>query len=392
MILRSRHGGDYQARDMFANVGRPPAPGSRAYGHGMGPDDDGPVPAAGRAVRLLCETGGQLPIIVRQGRRGDPTSRPAPDAWEAGVLAQPNMEQTPFDVWSYAIACLLRGGAHFLKLKDRAGRVAEMYVLDPQRVRTYVDGGQVKFKVRDGNTTRTLTRSDVIYVPGFLARSPFIGCSVVANYAMTMNVAAALEGFQSRFFENDATPGGLITVPGNPKKTQRDELRDSWEARHRGNPGSVGILWGGATFESVGISLVDAQFIEAQGFSVEQIARIYGVPVKKLNGETGENPEVENLDFANFSLSPWTSRLEQGLSLDADLFPDRTRHAAFNFAPFLRGTFGARATSYREARQGGWMTANEIRRGEGLDDHPAGDMLQETPVGGAPNSGARTAA
>lgn len=392
MILRTSRGADYQARDMFSDASKVPPPGSR-YRSGTGAYGDvdavEAVPAAGAAIRLLSETGGLLPITVRTGRRGDPDSQPAPSSWEAGVLSQPNVEQSAFDTWSFAIASLQRGGAFFLKSKDRTGRVAELFVMDPRKVVAKVENGEVVFKVREGTKTKTLTRRDVVYVPGYLCRSPFIGSSVVANYAATIGAALALEAFQGRFFENDASPGGVITVPGNPKKPQRDELRDSWEARHAGagNAHRVGILWGGASYDTVGINLNDAQFIESMGWTVEQVARMYRVPKKMLTGEADEtDPEVENLRFATYSLQPWTSRIEQALSMDRDLFPDGSRHAAFNLEPLLRANFSVRATSYREARQGGWMTANEIRRREGMPDHTDGDQLQVTPVGGAPNA------
>lgn len=370
---------------MFADASVIPPPGTRT----LGGDDDAleAVPAAGAAVRILAETAGLLPVIVRTGHRGDPDSAPDPSSWEAGLLAQPNLEQSPFDTWSYAVASLQRGGAYFLKGKDARGRVAELHVLDPRRITVRVKGGELGFIIREGNGSRTLTRSEIIYVPGYLSRSPYVGCSVVANYATSIGAALALERFQSRYFENDAAPGGVITVPGNPRKPQRDELRESWEARHRGNPGAVGILWGGATYDAVGINLHDAQFIEAQGWTVAQVARMYRVPLKMLTGDADEsNPEVENLRFATYSLQPWTARIEQALSLDRDLFAGGSRYAQFNLEPLLRANFSVRATSYREARQGGWMTANEIRRREGLGDHPEGDELQKTPVGGAPNT------
>lgn len=396
MIVRTARGADYEARDMFANASNVPPPGSR-YGAATGRwvDDDaaGAVPAASAAVRLLAETGGLLPMRVREGMRGDPAAAVRADVPEASVLAQPNYLQSAFDVWSYAIASMQRGGALFLKSKDRAGRVAELFVLDPRRWTPKVEkDGRLVFKVREGTKTKTLDQSSVIYVPGFLSSSPVVGCSVVANHANSMGVALALEEFEARFFQNDATPGGVLTVPGNPKKPQRDELRESWESRHAGvgNAHRVGIVWGGASYESIGISLQDAQFIEAQGFSIAQVARIYRVPVKMLTGEADENdPEVENHRFLTYSLSPWLTRLEQGLSLDRDLFPaGANRFAEFDTRPLTRTNFTARAKGYREARQGGWMSANEIRRQEGLGDHPDGNGLQQTPVGGAPNPGA----
>jgi len=389
MILRTSRGADYQARDMFSDASRVPGPGMPRYGSGGGFDADAieSVPAAGAAIRLLAETGGLLPMNVYQGRRGDPGVTPAPDTWEAAVLAEPSIDQSPFDTWSFTIASLQRGGALLLKAKDNRGRVAELNVLDPRRTRTKIENGAVVFYVRDGSKTKRLTRADVIYIPGYLCRSPQIGSSVTANYAATIGATLQLEQFQDRYFRNDASPGGIITVPGNPKKSVRDEMRESWEARHQGNPGAVGILWGGAEYGEVGISLADAQFIEAQGWGVEQIARMYRVPKKMLTGEADESdPEVENLRFATYSLQPWTARIEQALSLDRDLFPNPSRHAVMNLEPLLRANFSVRATSYREARQGGWMTANEIRRREGMADHPDGGELQVTPVGGAPNA------
>jgi phage portal protein BeeE len=41
--------------------------------------------------------------------------------------------------------------------------------------------------------------------------------------------------------------------------------------------------------------------------------------------------------------------------------------------------------AYRLGRQGGWITANEIRAKEGLEARPDGDEIQVTPVGGAAN-------
>ncbi len=51
----------------------------------------------------------------------------------------------------------------------------------------------------------------------------------------------------------------------------------------------------------------------------------------------------------------------------------------------LRPDIQTRYDAYRLARQGGWVTANEIREKENLPPHAQGDELQVTPVGGAPN-------
>jgi phage portal protein BeeE len=90
--------------------------------------------------------------------------------------------------------------------------------------------------------------------------------------------------------------------------------------------------------------------------------------------------------FLQFGLAPWMARLEQGLSADADLFPVADMRVRFEPDGLLRADIKTRYEAYRLARQGGWITGNEIRCKEGLPEITGGDELQQTPVGGAPNT------
>lgn len=397
MILRTAFSREVESRDMFVDSSRVPPPGQYSGGGsvtGQFVDYEmaRSLPAAGRAVRLLAETVGQLELAVFQREPDKVAPKPAIDSPQWAILHdRPNFLpwQSPFVIWSYAIASMLRGGAGFLKTKDRRGRVVELFLMDPRKFRPKLKNGVMTFKVREGNQMKTLSTSDVIYVPGLLSASPHIGCSIFEDYANTVGVALAQQDFEGRFYANDATPNGLIRIPGNPNKDRRDEFRDSWESRHGGvyNSHRVGLLWAGAEYEAIGISLRDAQFIEAQKFSIAQLARITGVPRRLLEDEVDtENPELENLRFLTYGVGPWIQRLAQGLHADDDLFPDKRFFPRFLTNALLRGDFRSRAQGYREARQGGWLTANEIRGEEGWDAHPDGDVLQKTPVGGAPNA------
>ena len=67
-----------------------------------------------------------------------------------------------------------------------------------------------------------------------------------------------------------------------------EALRKSWNARHQGpdNAGKVAVFDGGMTWQQIGMSMDDAQYLELQKFSVGDIARIFLVPPHKV-GEMG---------------------------------------------------------------------------------------------------------
>jgi hypothetical protein len=86
------------------------------------------------------------------------------------------------------------------------------------------------------------------------------------------------------------------------------------------------------------------------------------------------------------TLGPWTERFDSALNSDADLFPDGSDLFAEHKADgLLKPATRDRYEAYRAARQGGWVTPNELRRWENLPPVKGGDAIQLTPVGGAPN-------
>jgi phage portal protein BeeE len=75
------------------------------------------------------------------------------------------------------------------------------------------------------------------------------------------------------------------------------------------------------------------------------------------------------------------------LRADDDLFP-----AGSDLQPewlvdgLLRADTQVRYAAYVQARQAGWLSANEIRALENYPPVEGGDQVQQTPVGGAPNA------
>lgn len=348
------------------------------------------LPAFLRGVRLISETAAGLPLCLYRGF-GD-YKKPMPDAAQLSILRRPNPDLSPFAVWSYTFASLLRGNAYLRKIKVR-NDLRFLYPVNPACVTPKYEGDRATFDIRDseyGPVVKTVGKDQIIHIPGILLENPYIGVSVVQAHRNSLGIELGRQRFEGRYINNDGSPGVILKNAGTPTKEQRDEIRAGYEARHMGsnNAGRVGMMWGGWDLDSAPVNLQDAQFIESKRYGVQDIGRMLGVPGGLL-GEpdytTPESPEQENMKFLQHGLTPWMSRVEQGLATDIDLFPEPDWSVEFDEHGFLRADIKTRYDAYRLARQGGWITANEIRRDEGRESVDGGDEIQQTPVGGAAN-------
>ena len=406
MILRGMKG-DVEVRDMFSGVDRIPRPGEAAgawsfSGRNVSFDTASGIPAVMACMRLISETAASLPLEVYQKVDGvlqEPDSLIA----QANLLGrEPNEQSTAFQVWSHVFMSMLGWGNAFLLKSKSRGEVVALYPIDPSRVTPRVEDGEIVFQIRtdhqphDPNET-VLTKDDILHIPGLLLTDPYIGVSPIGVHRHALGNAIAQQEFSGRFFANDGSPGGVISVTGQMTKEKREEIREAWESRHRGNSAShrVAVLTGGATFDTVGINLRDAQFIEGQEASARDICRIFGVPAGMLDAQAFNSRTTPEEDMSRFllRLTPWLRRVESAVETDKDLFPDvdvpgepdNDPCVRFETNHLVRADISARFGAFTSARQGGWMSANEIREMENLPPVEGGDTVQVTPVGGAPN-------
>lgn len=350
------------------------------------------VPAFMRGVRLICDTAAGFPMHVY---RGVGSNRVLLDeAPQLSLLRAPGgRDFTPQQIWSYTFASMIRGGAYLIKVKDSRNRVQQLLPVDPELVVPKYKDGTLRFHIKDRPNGRVVTkvgRETILYVAGILVDHPVIGTSVVSAFRHELGTQLTRQEFEGRYLANDGFPGVVLRHDGNVTKDQRDELRDSFEARHAGagNAGRPAVLWGGWEIERLSMTMTDAQFIESQRFSVQEVGRMLGIPPGLLNDPDDRGTlsiEQENMRFLQYGLEPWMTRLEQSLATDQDLFPEADWHVELDPQRLLRADIRNRYDAYRLARQGGWITANEIRRIEGLPEAEGGDEIQQTPVGGAPN-------
>jgi HK97 family phage portal protein len=343
-------------------------------------------------VRVLSETVASMPLhfyrYTDTGGKEKATTHPLYTI----LHDEPNGEMTAFSFRETLMThLLLYGNAYAQIIRDHRGNVVSLYPLMPDRMtvdrntkgylyyqyrRMDSDAGQ-----RKKESTVVLMPEDVFHIPG-LGFDGLVGYSPIAMAKQAIGMGLACEEYGASFYQNGAQPGGVLMHPGTVKNPER--VRDSWNAIYQGasNAHKIAILEENMQYKPITMNPQEAQFLETRKFQIEEIARIFRVPlhmVGDLDKSSFSNIEQQSLEFVKYTLSPWITRWEQTIHRSL-LLPSEKRQyfARFNVEGLLRGDYQSRMNGYAVARQNGWMCANDIRELENLDRIPAergGDLF-----------------
>jgi HK97 family phage portal protein len=177
--------------------------------------------------------------------------------------------------------------------------------------------------------------------------------------------ALAAQRFGAAFFDNGAAVA-RDRSPGELRARRADRFKAMWNANHKGvgNAQKVGVLTNGAKLNKVSINPNDAQFLETRQFQVPDIARIFGVPphlIADASNSTswGSGLAEQNVAFGQFSLRPWTERIEDGHGrlLTTHGLPDV--FVKLNLDALLRASLKDRYDSYAVGIEYEFLTINE---------------------------------
>ena len=362
--------------------------------------------AVGAAVRLIALLIASMDLRVFTGSGAD--KRATETAWQDKLLADPNPEQSQFDLLSDIVTGPeTQGNALVLKVKHLiTGRPVALIPLDMSyaSIRRDRDTKEKIIEIIVDGQMQRYSPSEVLHFRGWTVAGKVSGYSPIQLHRQALGTALALEEFEGRFFAQSAQPPGAIKVPGNVKRARALEILDVWEATHGGlqNAHRPGMLTNGAEWQSIGINLQDAQFIQAKAYGVQQVAQIWGIPPELL-GQVLSRPEPTEqigLRLLNFSIMPRLRRIERTFGNDPDLFGDGT-YPEFVTDAILRLDAVSAAQVQVDQVQAGLRLVDELRAQDGLSPLPPvpadwtqepGKVPQITPVGGAPNPTADTGA
>jgi len=360
-----------------------------ATGRVVTPDSAMQVAAVFSCVNLLARTLAMLPLTIRKWEQnGDTSDAPLNPLY--GVLrSRPNDWQTSYDFRAMMMGHLcLRGNAYAEILAGRRGAVDQLIPLHPDRVSVRRNAeGTLLYNISELNgRIRTLVADEVFHIRG-LSSDGVLGLSPITQMREAVGLALATEEHGARLFSNGARPGGVLKLPGKLSKQAKSDLKSDWEEMQGGlgNTHRVAVLTEGLEWEAIGLSNEDSQFIASRTFQIEEIARIFQVPlfmlgVTEKSTTWGSGIEQLLIGFVIYTLMPWIVAWEQAITRDLIVAPD-VYFPKFNLNALLRGDSAQRAAFYKTMVSLHAMTPNEVREREDMNKIEGGDAFP--PVQGA---------
>lgn len=334
-----------------------------------------------RAVSLIAGTIASLPMRTIETNKDGHTER------ASSFLDTPGgpvgFGPTAFE-WKEQVLVhlLLHGNAYCVHLYGGAGQIVGLQPIHPLAVSVDMqDDGSKLFTVSltDG-TKRVFTAAQLTHIPA-MSTDGVQGLSPIAVARNVFGTAMAGENAAANMFKNGAMVGGLVSADDDLSADEALVIRNDLRQKIQGvnNVGDVVLINRKLKFDRWSMSAEDSQFLQQRAFSVEEIARWYGVP-NHLLGQAersttwGSGLTEINRGLARFTLEPWTTRIQERLSR----LLTGGKKCEFDYSAFVQPDPETEISLLIQQVDAGLLTVNEARKIRNLPPLPGGDEPRDT--------------
>jgi HK97 family phage portal protein len=341
------------------------------------------ISAVYRAVALVAGTMGTLPLRTIRDTGDGMRQRMSSFLDNPGGQFGP----TPYE-WKETVMLhlLLHGNAFLRHIYGGAGQLLALEPIHPLCVS--IDeapdrpGGKLFKAYREDGEVVEYDALTMTHIPA-LCTDGLRGLSPITVARNSLGTAIAGDRAAARQLSNGALIAGMVTPDEDVEPDEVKTIKAEIEAKVSGweNAGGIPVINRKLKFTPWTMTAKDAQFLESRAFSIQEVARWFGVPATLLMDPSavstwGTGVEIQYRGLARFTLGHWAKRIEERLSR---LLP-APRFAEFDFAGLERPT-PEQEIELLLKQTGGKpiLTVNEARAIRNLPPVAGGDELMPAP-------------
>lgn len=274
----------------------------------------------------------------------------------------------------------IKGNGYAEIVRDFLGAPKYLWILPPDTTEPKRDvSGRLYYETRtEAGKEYRLKPENVFHVKN-ISYDGILGMSVLEYAKETVGGGLAMEKTGNSFFRNGFRPSGVLEHPGKLGDQALKNLRQTLHEVYGGsaNSGKPFIAEEGMKWHQLSITPEQSQFLESRKFSIEEIARWFGIKAYKLGlqeRETHTNIYQNSKEHLEGCILPrciaWEMEAKRKLFSEEERKSLYTKH---DFKAMLRAAPKERSEYYKNMADTGSMSINEIRAKE--DENPLeGDL------------------
>lgn len=333
-------------------------------------------------VTLIVENIASLPLVVfskdKDGRRivdiDDPTYKVFKDT--------PNPRQTSMEFWTYMLLnYVLRGNAYAIIKRRPNGTVISLWPLAADQVDVFeTEDKSLLYRYNYNNEYEYFKADQILHIRGM--GNGIYGMSPLDYMRASVGLSINAQNHTHKTFTKGARRPGLLMTDRVMNEEQRKAVKKNFGDIASGGGNELYILESQFKFEPLGMSPADIQLLETRKFTVQDLARWFGVPSVLVNDTaetTSLGSSVEQIidGFHKLKLRPMLELIEQAIENRVFTLPERSKgkYIEFNLDALLRSSLSERMDVYSTGVQNGIYTRNDCRARENLDPMEGGDIL-----------------
>jgi HK97 family phage portal protein len=328
-------------------------------------------------VRVISETVASLPVMVyKEESDGDKLNDKSHPVYKL-LSRQPNKIMTSYTFYEVLMSNLLiNGNAYFIIERDGSQRPVALHYKHHEDVKVIKLEDEVYYECKGYDLP--LQQDDVLHFMG-LGYDGCKGKSPITIHRDSIGLSLGANITAASYFGNSNQVFGVLKHPSKIGKEAIERIRNSWNRSYGGvyNSNKTAILEEGMDFKPITIPASDRQLLESRRFQVEEICRIFRVPlhlVGQIDKSSYNSMEQLSIDFVRYTIRPYLFNIEA--EMNRKLFRENEQdstYVKFSADALLRGDTNARAEYYQKLMQVGVLSINEVRKMEDLNRIEKGD-------------------
>lgn len=333
-------------------------------------------------VRLISETVSTLnPKVYRVNPNGSKEYLPE-HPLNRILCGRANSFQTGQEFLELmTVQLCLQGNAYALKQRNSVGDLVGLVPLMPSQMEvTLLDNKRLRYQYTVGGKVSEYSQNDIWHVK--LMGNGAIGLSPLQYARTTFGIGIAAEKTVAKLFANGAKPSGILMVDQILKPEQRQMIREKFQGISSGSDSNLFVLEANMKYQQISMTPEDIELLSSRKFQVEDIARFFGVPSVLINDLSATSVWGSGIHeivqgWYKLGLRPYLVRLATSGKISLLGRDEQDDHEImFDLDPLLQVGRRDRYQGHREGITAGFLTVNEARRMEGLEDKEGGDDLR----------------